>query len=233
MWLALASVLLLVQPKAAPRDVYFEQRTVTYSEGRAQDQGVLAKVWHSGSRIRFERADTPPGAALILNLAEGSGFRLDPASKIAWRVDMDLLRGEAQSDMSLAGSLIGAEAEQRVRLTELAERRAIAGHVCRGYRVRVESATWELWLAADVPVSMAQFVEYLEWSGASQAMGALLDEIARLPGFPMQTRVRATVQGRTIETVATIERLTLGPLAPHLFQPPPGFKIQQEEDVEK
>ena len=69
------------------------------------------------------------------------------------------------------------------------------------------------------------FVDFLEWSGASQSLGPLLDALRRLPGFPLEASVRATMAGRDVATTTTVTRITLGPLAPSLFEIPAGYRV--------
>jgi hypothetical protein len=78
---------------------------------------------------------------------------------------------------------------------------------------------------------MEAFTDFLEWSGASAALGPLLQEIRALRGFPLQTRSRVSVLGEVRETVSTVTRVSLGPPRPDLFEPPPGYRIVVEAPV--
>ena len=78
---------------------------------------------------------------------------------------------------------------------------------------------------AQVGVGIEAFTDFLEWSGAGQSLGSLLDELRGLPGFPLETRVRAKVNGESVTTVTTVTKIELGPLAPALFEVPAGFRL--------
>jgi hypothetical protein len=77
-------------------------------------------------------------------------------------------------------------------------------------------------------VGIEAFTDFLEWSGASQSLAGLMDELRRLPGFPLQTRSRVTVLGEEHETVSTVTKVTVGPLAPALFERPRDYRLQAE-----
>jgi hypothetical protein len=79
---------------------------------------------------------------------------------------------------------------------------------------------------------MDTFAGFLEWSGAADSLGPFLDEIRRLPGFPLQSRSRITVMGKVHETVATVTRVKAGPHAASLFEPPAGYRMVDEEEAE-
>src|SRR5258708_38900897 len=83
----------------------------------------------------------------------------------------------------------------------------------------------DLYVTEAIPVGVGAFADFLEWSGASQSLGALLTEIRQLPGFPMQTRSRITVLGRGHETSSTITRILVGPQPRAQFEVPPGYRL--------
>jgi hypothetical protein len=215
-------------PAAASSDVYYEQTTVVSKNGKSLGPGVSARVWFSGRRIRVEAGDRLKAVPLILRLDEGRALRLDPQRKEALELDVEALRARSQLELSTAGELMGGGEEGRVRTTPLPGRRTIAGHACRGYRIRSPVATLELWVAAGLGVGVETFADYLEWSGASQGLGAVLEEIRKLPGLPLETRARVNVLGETHETLATVTRVRVGRNAATLFEPPPGYTLLHE-----
>jgi hypothetical protein len=215
-------------PAAASSDVYYEQTTVVSKNGKSLGPGVSARVWFSGRRIRVEAGDRLKAVPLILRLDEGRALRLDPQRKEALVLDVEALRARSQLELSTAGELMGGGEEGRVRTTPLPGRRTIAGHACRGYRIRSPVATLELWVAAGLGVGVETFADYLEWSGASQGLGAVLEEIRKLPGLPLETRARVNVLGETHETLATVTRVRVGRNAATLFEPPPGYTLLHE-----
>jgi hypothetical protein len=80
-----------------------------------------------------------------------------------------------------------------------------------------------------LPVGIETFAGFLEWSGAADSLGPFLDEIRRLPGFPLQSRSRVTVLGEARETLATVTRVKAGPHAAGVFDPPAGYRMVDEE----
>ena len=82
----------------------------------------------------------------------------------------------------------------------------------------------DLYLSADIPVGVELFADFLAWTGSSQAMAGLLDEIRKLPGFPLETRARVNVLGEPHETVSTVTRLEVGSHPAALFEPPAGYR---------
>ena len=158
---------------------------------------MRSRVWHAARRMRLEAGDAPGGPALVLRLDEGRALRLDPEAKVAVEIDPAALRARSHQDASVASSLIGAEDE--LRTTPLAGTRTIAGHACRGFRLRSRAASVELWVAADLPRASV-FADFLEWSGAAQALPGLVAAIRELPGFPLETRTRVSVLGESQET---------------------------------
>jgi hypothetical protein len=223
----MASFLLLLFLAAPAGDVYFEQLTVTRVDGQEAGPGVLSRVWFGSRKIRLEAGDAPGGPALILRLDQGRAFRLDPAQRTALELDVDRLRAQSMMDLSVAGSLMGGVEEARTR--PLPRPKTVAGYPCHGFRISMGSTILDVYVADDVPVGVDAFAEFLEWTGASQAMAGLMAEIRRLPGFPLETRSRVTVLGRVQETLSTVTKVKVGPHPASLFEPPEGFRRVKEE----
>lgn len=234
--ITLAAVLaaLLSAPAAPPpvTDFYFEQTTAPHAGGRASGPGVVSRVWFGGQRMRMEAGGVVPAPALILRLDLGKAYRVDPARKTVTVLDAELLRTRGQMDSAMAGDLMGA-ADARVVTTELPGERTISGLRCRGFRITGGTTVMEVWVTAALPVGMKDFAGFLEWSGAADSLGPFLDEIRRLPGFPVQSRSRVTVMGEPHETVATVTRVKVGPHAASLFEPPAGYRMLEDEEEEE
>jgi hypothetical protein len=221
-----AALLLALVSSPAPPGLYYEQTTRTATEGEVPGPAVRTRVYSLGRRMRLESAETPAGTALVLLLDEGRAFRLDPARKTATLLDADRLQAQSQLDLAVAGEALGAAEEAAVRTAPLAATRTVAGRTCRGYRLTGPQARLELYVADLGPgLGVDTFVDFLEWSGASQSLGPLLDALRRLPGFPLETSVRATMAGREVTTTTTVTRITVGPLAPSLFEIPAGYRV--------
>jgi hypothetical protein len=176
--------------------------------------------------MRMEAGGTRDGAALILRLGEGKAWRIDPERKTALALDVARLRERSRLDLGVAGQLLGAEETPRV--SEMREGKVIAGYRCRGYRLQAGSAVMELYLTRELPVGIETFSEFLEWSGASEALGPLLKEIRALRGFPLQTRSRVSLLGEVRETVSTVTRVQVTPSRPALFEPPADYRLLAE-----
>ena len=225
-----AWLLVIASPLAAEPDaslgsgLYFEQTTRLVSASGAEGEGVRSRVWHSAGRMRLEAGDAPGGPALVLQLDKGRALRLDPEAKVAVEIDPAGLRARSHQDASVAGTLIGAE--DTLRTTALPGTRTIAGHACRGFRVRSRAASVERWVAASLPRASV-VADFLEWSGASQALPGLVAAVRELPGFPLETRTRVSVLGETQETVSTVTSIRLGPQPAELFEVPRGFRIEK------
>ena len=218
-------VLALTAEVEAP-GLYFEQTTVVRKGGVASGPGVRSRVWHAGRRLRLEAGDAPGGPALVLRLDEGRVLRLDPEEKVAVELDPARLRARAHQDASVASSLMGAE--EALRRAPLEGRRTIAGHACRGFRLRGRDTSVDVWVAEDLPAGASLFAEFLEWSGAAQSLGPLLAAIRELPGFPLETRTRVSILGETQETVATVTVIRVSPQPAERFEVPPGFRLERE-----
>lgn len=210
-------------PALRDQGLYFEQTTRVVPADGSVGAGVRSRVWHAPRRMRLEAGDVAGGPALVLRLDEGRALRLDPELRVAFEVDPAALRARSHEDASVAGSLIGAE--DAPRTTALAGRRTIAGHECAGFRLRSRSASVELWVAADLPPASV-FADFLEWSGAAQAMPGLMSAIRELPGFPLETRTRLVVLGEAQETVSTVTRIRAGAQPASLFEVPPGWRLE-------
>lgn len=221
--LVLAAATSVAAGESTPSGLYFEQTTALVQAGAA-GPGVRSRVWHSGRRMRLEAGDAPGGPALVLRLDEGRALRLDPEAKLASEIDPVALRARSHQDASVAASLLGGE--DALRTSELPGSRTIAGHACRGFRLRSRAATVELWLAGALPSGAAVFADFLEWSGAAQAMPGLVAAIRELPGFPLETRTRVSVLGETQETLVTVTRIRVGPQPPELFEVPAGWRTE-------
>jgi hypothetical protein len=228
--ISLVFLALLAAPAAAASDVYFEQSTVVLEDGRPSGPGVVSRVWYAGRRMRLEPGNTVGGPALILRIDQGKAYRVDPAGKRAVVVDLERLRARAQMDLSLAGDLMGAGEDARVRTSLLREGKTIAGHACRGYRISGASATLDLYVATDLPVGISAFADFLEWSGATQSLAGFVEELRKLPGFPLETHSRVTVLGEVQETLSTVTRVKVGPAERGLFEPPPGFRLEPDTE---
>jgi hypothetical protein len=227
--IAPALLALLTAATAAPApDVYFEQATVVMEDGRPTGAGVVSRVWYAGRRMRLEPGGQEGGPALVLRIDEGKAYRIDPAGRRVVVVDLGRLRARAQMDLALAGDLMGAGEDARVRTVALPEAKTIAGHACRGFRITGPSTVMDLYVATDLPLGVSAFTEFLEWSGAAQSMGGFLQELRKLPGFPLETRSRVTVLGQVQETLSTVTRVKVGPVDRRLFAPPPGYRLEAD-----
>jgi len=227
---AVLALLSAAVPAVASPDVYFEQTTVVFTDGRPTGPGVVSRVWHAGRRMRLEPGGVTDGPALILRIDQGKAYRIDPTARTAVVVDLDRLRARAQMDLSLAGDLMGAGEDARIRTAALREEKTIAGHACRGYRISGPSAVLDLYVAPDLPVGISAFTDFLEWSGATQSLAGYMEEMKKLPGFPLETRSRVTVLGEVQETLTTVTRLRVGPAESRLFEPPPGYRLAPDTD---
>jgi len=224
------ALLLAAAPHVATPDVYFEQTTVVLADGRPSGPGVVSRVWYAGRRMRLEPGEAPGGPALILRLDQGKAYRVDPAARRTGVVDLESLRARAQMDVSVAGDLMGAGEDARVRTAELRTARTIAGHPCRTFRLTGASTVLDVCMATDLPVGIGAFTDFLEWSGAAQSMAGLVGELRKLRGFPLETRSRVSVLGETQETLSTVTRVQVGPVARSLFEPPAGYRTEPEAD---
>jgi hypothetical protein len=175
----------------------------------------------------MEAGGVTPAPALILRLDKGKAYRVDPAEKTVAVLDADRLRTRGQMDSAMAAELMGAD-NARVTTTPLPGERTIAGHKCRGFRIKGGTATMDLWVTSSLPIGVETFAGFLEWSGAADSLGPFLDEIRALPGFPLQSRSRVTVMGETHETVATVTRVMVGAHEKALFEAPGGYRLIEE-----
>jgi hypothetical protein len=207
-----------------PTGLYFEQTTMVLAADGTSGRGVRSRVWHAAGRMRLEAGDVAGGPALVLRLDEGRALRLDPEAKLATEIDPNALRARSHQDASLAASLIGGE--DAPRTTPLEGRRTIAGHVCRGFLLKSRAASVELWVAADLAPSASIFADFLEWSGAAQALPGLVAAIRELPGFPLETRTRVSVLGESQETLSTVTKIQVAPQPPELFEVPAGWRTR-------
>jgi hypothetical protein len=226
--LALALLAVLAAPARA--DVYFEQTTVVFRDGQPTGEGVVSRVWYAGRRMRLEPGGVADAPALILRLDDGKAWRVEPQARRAVALDLERLKSQAQMDLSLAGDLMGAGQDARVRTTSLDAAKTVAGHPCRAYRVSGPSAVLELCVASDLPLGVSAFTDFLEWSGASQSLAGFMDALRALPGFPLETRSRVTVLGEVQETLSTVTRVRVGPVDAALFAPPPGYKVEADAE---
>jgi hypothetical protein len=222
----LAAVLPLLLAGSAPASVYFEQTTVAQVAGKAAGAGVTARVWYAGSRMRLEPGNAPAGTALVLRLDQGKAWRLDPAGKQAIELDLARLRDQSQMDVSMAGQLMGVGGGD-VR-TEPLPAKVVGGYSCQGYRLSFGSSVLDVYLSRRIGASVAAFTDFLEWSGASQSMGELIEALRKLPGFPLEMRSRVNVLGEVHETVSSVAKVKVGPLADALFAPPAGWPVVPE-----
>ena len=216
---------------AAGAALYFEQTVVTYADGRATGPGVVSRVWFAGERMRMEAGLAPESPAFILRLDRHKAYRVDPVARTVTEIDADALRSQAQMDLSMAGDLMGASEDSRVRATNLPPK-TIAGYPCQGFRLSAGATRLEVYTTRSLPLGIDAFAEFLEWSGAEQALGPLLAEIRKLPGFPLETHSSVSVLGRVHETLSTVTRVDLAPPAPALFEPPAGYRTLAAEPPE-
>jgi hypothetical protein len=177
--------------------------------------------------MRMEAGGVSPAPALILRLDQGKAYRVDPAQRTVTVMDADRLRTRGQMDSAMAGELMGAD-NARVTTTPLPGARTVAGHKCRGFRIKGGTTVMDLWVTSALPIGIETFAGFLEWSGAADSLGPFMDEIRALPGFPLQSRSRVTVMGETHETVATVTRVKVGPHDAGIFDPPPGYRLMEE-----
>jgi hypothetical protein len=216
------------QPAARTADLYFEQTTTAYADGKPTGPGVLSRVWYGGRRMRMEAGGVAGGPALILRLDQGKAYRVDPAERTVTVIGAERLKTRTQMDAAMAGELMGATEDARVRTEELPGERTLAGYRCKGYRITAGPTVMDLWVTPQVPGGIDTFTSFLDWSGAADSLGPLLGEIRKLPGFPLQSRSRVSVMGETQETLATVTRVKVGPHPAGVFDPPPGYRVVEE-----
>jgi hypothetical protein len=209
-----------------PPAVYFEQTTVTVKDGRAQGPGVSSRVWYSGPRMRMEAGDG--GEALVLRLDQGKAYRIDPLGKSVLEVPLDQLRARSQMDLSMAGDLMGMQ-DARPKSAVLRQTKTVAGYSCRVYRIAAGTTVMDLCVSSKVPLGVSSFTDFLEWSGASDSMGELVEALKALPGFPLETRTRVTTTDGVQETLSTVTSVKVGPHPAALFEPPEGYRVEREE----
>jgi len=107
------------------------------------------------------------------------------------------------------------------------------GYRCSGYRLSAGSTVLDVYLTRKIPADVSAFTDFLEWSGASQAMGGLVAALRALPGFPLEMRSHVNVMGEMHETLSTIAGVKVGPHAAALFAPPAGWKVEAESSWEE
>jgi hypothetical protein len=220
----------LVLAMVASAGFSYEQVTQSRYGTKPRGEAVRTRVHVLGRSLRLESIDAnEAGPALVLRLDEGRAFRLDPARKIATRLDLHRLRVQSYLDLSTAGEALAGADEGSVRTTPLEGSRVLAGRTCRGFRLTGPGASLDLYVADLGPgLGVDAYADFLEWSGASLALGRLLDEIRQLPGFPLQVLLRAIVHGEEVTTVTTVTKIERGPLAPALFEVPAGYAVVDE-----
>ena len=221
--------LLLSLALLLPGGVYFEQSTVVQAKGRPPGTGVVTRVYYSERKMRLEAGEPGSGPAFVLRLDRERAFRLDPEARLAVEVDVWGLKARARTDLAMAGDLMGL-ADARPTTTRLKSPHVVAGFRCPGFRIVAGQTVMDLYVTSDVPVGMDTFAAFLEWTGAAQSLGALLDQIRALPGFPLETRSRVMVQGEPQETLSTITKLKVMELADSLFEVPEGYRVVREEE---
>jgi hypothetical protein len=123
---------------------------------------------------------------------------------------------------------MGAPAAEELRRTAVPGTRTIAGHACRGFRIASRFLVVEAWVAEDLPVRASVFADFLEWSGAGQALSGLVAAVRALPGFPLETRMRVSVLGEVQETVSTVTAIRVATLPGSLFDVPAGWRVVHE-----
>jgi hypothetical protein len=223
-----ATLLVFALAAPSPTELRFEQTTVVRQAGVEAGAGVRSRVYYAGRRLRLESADAPGGPALVLRLDEGRAFRLDPESRVATQLDLARLRARSQADAAVASGLMRGPADEELRQAPLEGRRTLAGHVCRGFRLTGQQLRVDVWVAESLPVRADVFADFLEWSGASSALGGLVEAVRRLPGFPLETRTRVSVLGEVQETVSTVTAIEVGAQPRSLFEVPAGWRVEKE-----
>jgi hypothetical protein len=182
--------------------------------------------------MRMEAGDVAGGPALVLRLDKAQAYRIEPERKVAFEIDPARLRARAHMDASVAGDLMGGSEEGSARTTPLPSGKTVAGYACRGFRIKAPSLVMDVFVTDALPVTVESFADFLEWSGASQSLGGLLQEIRRLPGFPLETHTRVTVLGQVRETVSTVTKVKVGAHPPAVFEVPSGYRIEKEANQE-
>lgn len=228
-----AAVLAAAAPRPVPasHDLTFEQTTVTTIAGKPGAAG-RSKVYWSGRKVRLESGDAFEPLVVLIDLDRDRAYSLDAASRTALRLDVDALRSRSHLGFAMAGDRLGTSTEDGVRTRTLDGVRVIAGHKCRGYRLRAGDTQMDVWVTDRVSIDIDAFADFLDWSGAAAAVGGLVPELRKLGGFPMETRSRVTADGRVFETRATVTSLDARKLDPALFDVPPSYAIEEETEAE-
>jgi hypothetical protein len=223
--LAAAAAAAPAPARARGPELYYEQVTTSRAGGAAAGPGVHSRVWYAGRKVRMESGGVGRGTALILRLDRGAAWRLDPVERTAERIDLEDLRAQSKSDSALAGELMGAGEPDSVRTSQLPGK-TIAGYQCRGWRLKAGAAVVDVYTTTAVPVHLDAFADFLEWTGAAEALAGLWGEMRKLPGFPLETRAQVNVLGEVQETVSTVTRLQVAPVPASLFELPSGYRVR-------
>jgi len=221
--LVAAALLTATAPAASEPSVYFEQTARTTVDGTPAP-AVHSRVYWHGKKARLESGDAFDPFVLLLDLARDRSVRLDAASKTAVVLDTGALRSESSLGFSLAGDAMGADDPDALRSEPLPGRKQVAGYVCEGHRIHGHDVRIDVWVSRAVGVPMSVFTDFLEWSGAADAMAGLLPQIQKLPGFPLETRSHLVTGEHTYDIVATITRIKTEPIPAATFEVPARYR---------
>jgi hypothetical protein len=211
-------------PGQPAEGVYLEQEVTRLALADEPVLQGLQRVWLAPGRVRQELEFDGRRTLSLFDLEAGTvALAIDPGKKIA-RLSLEEYRRLVVMILKDAGFL---EKGPSPTVERMPESRQVGEWLAwrHVYRQRGRLAVdMELWIAKDLGPGMEEYLALLAGLELSGPFGHLPEAMARLDGYPVETRTEQTLEGQRVVSVVRLLKLTRGPIDPQLFQAPEGYR---------
>ncbi len=199
--------------------------TVTSNKGAP----ITATQYVSTDKVRTSdgRLDT------IVDVASGRMIHVDHKKKTYWETSLAEMREQFAEvekmldENPMMATMLGTATD--VEVQKGSGTREVAGYTCQQYLMSIgQKFKFEIWatsgLEAPAEYYDAKKMVYATIGPMASRFDKLYEEMKKIDGFPLYTKVDTGVMGMKIKSVSEATEVRKGPIPAGTFDPPAGYK---------
>ncbi len=206
-----------------------EDLTVVSSVTTGKGAPVTATQYVAADKMRTSdgRMDT------IFDVASGRMVHVDHKKKTYWETSLAEMREQFAevekmlNENPMMASMLGAATD--VDVQKGSGSREVAGYTCDQYLMSIgQKFQFEIWAArglkAPIEYYDAKKMVYATIGPMASRFDKLYEEMKKIDGFPLYTKVDTGVMGMKIKSISEATEVRKGPIPAGTFDPPAGYK---------
>ena len=206
-----------------------EDLTILSSVTTGKGAPMTATQYIATDRMRTSdgRMDT------IFDVASGRMVHVDHKKKTYWETSLAEMREQFAEvekmleDNPMMATMLGAASE--VEVQKGSGSREIAGYACEQYLMSIgQKFKFEIWATPDLKAPDeyydAKKMVYATVGPMASRFDKLYEEMKKIDGFPLYSKVDTGVMGMKIKTISEATEVRKGPIPAGTFDPPAGYK---------